>query len=540
MAEESKKTALLEKGRTMLDYLKRARTFTDGDACKLVGGPAPRHKAPSERILLAARAKLGAVLENNVLDDHVRDELGLVAALLLSAEEKLGGSRLRNRGTTLLDVEEDPSTSCSTIDLKPQQLDLERIFTEIDAEAAEGNHMLTPSEGCRPGIRRMSTDDELAMLKSDKAADLLVHAGKFTFDALAFQALPEAAVLNARRMPNTMLFSYVESGAKLFKGLKELYQVDLKPEVICFLEQIDSLYREDVPYHNAAHGADVMMTMDWLFRSEYLRTHTLQLDRFMGLIAAAIHDVGHPGRTQLFAMKTMAPMAIRYNDRSVLENMHLAISFEKMLATPSCNWFSRLPREFETEGTSANLQQYVRKGLVDMVLATDMSKHAKHVYKFKAFVESVEAADAGIREEGPKGDEAPGDRHRDEPDKQHALEMKMLVLETALHLADISNPTKCRPVMLKWTERILTEYWAQGDEELRLGLPVSPLCDRETGTKTVPKGQLGFINFVIQPLFMPFARLVPEVQEALDSLGTNRAFWEEKDKEGAPLEAIFV
>lgn len=520
----------------MLEYLKRARTFTDGEARKLVSGAPCRHKAPSERILLAARAKLWAVLENNVFEGHVRDELGLVAALLLSAEEKIGGNRLR--GTTL-NVEEDPSTSCNTIDLKPQQLDLERIFTDFDAEAAEDNHMLTPSDGSRPRIRRMSTVDELAMLKSDKAAELLGHAGKFTFDALAFQALPEAAVLNARRMPNTMLFSYVESGAKLFKGLKELYQVDLKPEVICFLEQIDSMYK-DVPYHSAAHGADVMMTMDWLFRSEYFRTHTIQLDRFMGLIAGAIHDVGHPGRTQLFQMKTMAPMAIRYNDRSVLENMHLAISFEKMLADPSCNWFSLLPREFEHDGTTANLQQYVRKGLVDMVLATDMSKHAKHVYKLKAFVESIEPADAGIREEGAKAEEAPGDKHRDELDKQHALEMKMLMLETALHLSDISNPSKCRPVMLKWTERILTEYWAQGDEELRLGLPVSPLCDRETGSKTVPKGQLGFINFVIQPLFLPFVRLVPEAQEALDCLGANRAFWEEKDKEGAPIEAIFV
>jgi len=240
--------------------------------------------------------------------------------------------------------------------------------------------------------------------------------------------------------------------------------------------------------------------------------------------------VGHPGRTQLFQTKTLAPMAIRYNDRSVLENMHLALSFEKMMEDPSCDWFRLLPRDFETDGTTANLQQYVRKGLVDMVLATDMSKHVRQLHKFKTFIESQESPEASTTDEGQKT----------EQEKQQALENKMIILEMALHAADISNPTKCRPIMLKWTQRILTEYWAQGDEEQKLGLAISPLCDRATGMKTVPKGQIGFINFVIQPLFTVFAKLIPEAQEAVENIDANRAFWEEKDQEEATPDTIFA
>merc|ERR1712012_128709 len=99
----------------------------------------------------------------------------------------------------------------------------------------------------------------------------------------------------------------------------------------------------------------------------------------MSLIAGAIHDVGHPGTNNLFQAKTMSPMAIRYNDKSILENMHVALSFEVMQNDIASNWFEMLPQAFAPikeaeEAHPVNLQQYVRKGLVHMVLATDMIK----------------------------------------------------------------------------------------------------------------------------------------------------------------------
>lgn len=63
-----------------------------------------------------------------------------------------------------------------------------------------------------------------------------------------------------------------------------------------------------------------------------------------------------------------------------------------------------------------------------------------------------------------------------------------------IHLADLSNPTKPIDLYRSWNERILEEYWRQGDKEKELGLEVSPMCDR--GNVTIEKSQIGFIDFI--------------------------------------------
>jgi hypothetical protein len=60
-------------------------------------------------------------------------------------------------------------------------------------------------------------------------------------------------------------------------------------------------------------------------------------------LAAACHDVGHPGVNNIFLIETKAEMAIRYNDSMVLENFHVATTFE-ILKTPKYNLFSDLTK----------------------------------------------------------------------------------------------------------------------------------------------------------------------------------------------------
>eukprot|EP00927_Polykrikos_kofoidii_P022666 TRINITY_DN21094_c0_g3_i2.p2 TRINITY_DN21094_c0_g3~~TRINITY_DN21094_c0_g3_i2.p2 ORF type:complete len:187 (-),score=28.87 TRINITY_DN21094_c0_g3_i2:129-689(-) len=76
-----------------------------------------------------------------------------------------------------------------------------------------------------------------------------------------------------------------------------------------------------------------------------------------------------------------------------------------------------------------------------------------------------------------------------------------------LHSADISNQAKPMRVAQQWTYRVLTEFFAQGDAERKLGLPVSPLCDRKT--VDISDSQAGFIEFIVRPSFELIASLVP-------------------------------
>jgi hypothetical protein len=46
------------------------------------------------------------------------------------------------------------------------------------------------------------------------------------------------------------------------------------------------------------------------------------------ILAAACHDVDHPGVNNIFLIESRDKLAIRYNDISVLENHHVATTFD--------------------------------------------------------------------------------------------------------------------------------------------------------------------------------------------------------------------
>ena len=83
-------------------------------------------------------------------------------------------------------------------------------------------------------------------------------------------------------------------------------------------------------------------------------------------------------------------------------------------------------------------------------------------------------------------------------------EHRHFVLQIALKCADISNP--CRPweVSRAWSLQVSEEFYRQGDLERRLGLPVTPLCDRYVSS--VSKIQTGFFRFIASPLFEEWHR----------------------------------
>ena len=100
------------------------------------------------------------------------------------------------------------------------------------------------------------------------------------------------------------------------------------------------------------------------------------------------------------------------------------------------------------------------------------------------------------------------------PPHRRASEDRKLLLKLLIKAADVSNPAKALPLYLYWTERILEEFYDQGDEEKRLGLPVTamPQCDR---TKPgVPAGQKGFTAFVVRPTFAALAAYSDELLDA--------------------------
>lgn len=244
-------------------------------------------------------------------------------------------------------------------------------------------------------------------------------------------------------------------------GCAKLLQIPTE-KFLAWTKRIESGYLPKNPYHNALHAADVVYMMYFFLTRKKFATD-LKFDPeevFAALIAAAIHDYKHPGLNNAFHVNTLDPLAVRYNDSAVLEHFHVASAFEAM--------------DDKSTDFMAGLQQDVKKRIrelvISMVLSTDMAQHFEWIGKFKNRL----ITDAGF--DWTK----PADR--------------TLVLNLAMKASDVNNASKPFDVCVKWTELITEEFFLQGDEEKRRGLPISAFMNRVNAD--VPKSQVVSISVV--------------------------------------------
>jgi len=93
---------------------------------------------------------------------------------------------------------------------------------------------------------------------------------------------------------------------------------------------------------------------------------------------------------------------------------------------------------------------------------------------------------------------------------------KMLTMKLALKVADLGNLSKGLDYTMLWTDRVIDEFYAQGDDERARGLTVATAFDRAKSSRN--HEQRGFIKFMVLPLYEMFAKLVP-LTEQLENLG---------------------
>ncbi|KAM4050715.1 3',5'-cyclic-AMP phosphodiesterase 4C isoform 5-T5 [Anomaloglossus baeobatrachus] len=265
---------------------------------------------------------------------------------------------------------------------------------------------------------------------------------------------------------------------------------------ITYMMTLEDHYHADVAYHNNIHAADVAQSTHVLLSSPALEAVFTDLEIMAAIFASAIHDVDHPGVSNQFLINTNSELALMYNDSSVLENHHLAVGF-KLLQEENCDIFQNLTKK---------QRQTLRKMVIDMVLATDMSKHMNLLADLKTMVETKKVTSLGV---------LLLDNYSD----------RIQVLQNMVHCADLSNPTKPLELYRQWTDRIIVEFFHQGDREREKGMEISPMCDKHNAS--VEKSQVGFIDYIVHPLWETWADLVhPDAQEILDTLEDNREWYQ--------------
>ena len=114
----------------------------------------------------------------------------------------------------------------------------------------------------------------------------------------------------------------------------------------------------------------------------------------------------------------------------------------------------------------------MRKRIIECVLATDMSFHAKQFTYLKLKTEKLGNL---------KGNNF--DKMFENQESLQIYSTQQEFMNVIIHSCDISNPTKPWEIYTQWVDRVMEEFWRQGDREKQYKLPVSFLCDRVTVTK---------------------------------------------------------
>jgi len=237
-----------------------------------------------------------------------------------------------------------------------------------------------------------------------------------------------------------------------------------------------------LPYHSSTHAADVLQAVHAFVKSDLTNMEEMVL-----YVAAAAHDVGHPGRSNAFLVNSKDPLAILYNDKSVLENHHVSTLFA-LTADEKNAIFTRF---------SPNDYKQTRTTLIEMILATDISEH----FRLLSAVQSSPFPPS------------------------HPHKLRSLHLSFLLHAGDISNQVRRWSLAHAWTQLILEECFDQGDEERGLELPVGPLNDRNLA---VAKSQIGFIEHLVEPTFALLAEMMPATKGLKEALERNKEAWKQK------------
>ena len=101
-----------------------------------------------------------------------------------------------------------------------------------------------------------------------------------------------------------------------------------------------------------------------------------------------------------------------------------------------------------------------------------------------------------------------------------------MTLKLAIKLADLSHFAKSNDLHMKWNQRVLEEFYLQGDEEEKAGLTKSPFMDRNVSKKQLSQNQVGFIQVIVGPLFRICQSMFASLSEQLVFLEDNVEFWE--------------
>ncbi len=297
---------------------------------------------------------------------------------------------------------------------------------------------------------------------------------RFAFDSIAYAESTKAESEMSQTVLGNWNFDILKLSVReelglIFKLFRP-YFTDLRinPEVFFrYVTGLKHFYaRNNNPFHNFHHGVSVAFSGNYILSK--LPQVTGKLERhiqFAFTLACLGHDVDHTGKNNNYEINSRSKLAMRYNDRSPLEQHHIARMFS-IIQKYDINLFANFSNDEYNE---------MRNTIIECILATDMKVHFSLLAKFDSLI---------------KGDE-----------KLPFKEMKELSLCMLIHATDISMSTRKIDLATQWSQLVAQEFTNQYNLETELKIPLTAYFKDLHIPMNFYKSELGFLNFIVKPLF---------------------------------------
>lgn len=361
---------------------------------------------------------------------------------------------------------------------------LEHVLAENDAEVQsvlEQHRERVPTANLEESVKIARSPEIIASITLSTPAAESIPA--LDLCRLEFNALDFSSELLVAEVP--MILQHAGC----------IQSCSINSERLCdWAQAVFSGYRGN-PFHNWFHAFSVYQMC--FFQLSCLDAFSsLSSIQALGLLVAALcHDIDHPGVSNSFLIKTEGELAMRYNDVAVLENHHASLTCQLL----------RKEQTAIADSLSKIDKVILRQTIIKCILSTDMSQHSQICRRASSCTSGAEFQEKD----------------------QHFL------MEFCIHAADLSGQVLKWSAASEWEHRISQEFHAQATLEIQEGHTPEPFMQFNLDDlHQRGKLQRDFIDFVLVPLWEPYAQLAPAMKPCFDNLMRNRQGYENRRVHG--------
>ncbi|KAJ3323585.1 cGMP-specific 3',5'-cyclic phosphodiesterase [Boothiomyces sp. JEL0866] len=250
-----------------------------------------------------------------------------------------------------------------------------------------------------------------------------------------------------------------------------------------------------VAYHNFTHAISVTHGLFILIVNGVLDDFFDRVEMFAMIVACINHDIDHRGMNNAFQQRAQSAFAHLYTS-STMERHHFNHSMTILNSGNDINVLSNLSKADYKK--CLQLIEYC-------ILATDLSLYFERKKKMEA-----------IFSDGAKYDKT-------------VLAQKELLQSLLMTCSDLAAMYKPWETTKHTADAVYEEFFLQGDEEKRLGMPYSSELTNRDNASDIPRMQVGFYNFVVIPAFDLLLKFIDHqiVKEFHSNILVNKSKWQE-------------